>query len=431
MSSFPDTTSDSATSAQTVPTTPSRPPTWLELHERVRSFATSYPDLCQVSSVGTSRGGEDLPLLVIGDGPLKMVVAAGSHPNEPIGGQTIITLAKYLFAHPAERKRATWYLVPSSDPDGLRLNEKWLTGTWPPTMEAYHRGFYRPEAPAQPDWTFPFDDGTAAQLPETRALMKVIDTAEADAVLSLHSSDSGGSFYMVTRGEAELVSILAQAAARNGLPLEAIPSDCIGLESPGDGVFVLSTPAPPLAGDLGSDAEWRPAGVSSVAYAARRNGALGVVPEVPMWRTTPITLSAEDGARLQEAAGELCTGVLDRIAAASTCATPYLPAVQDVVKILRFMARVSREQPDQSADQDLNLLVPLRASGMLLSHLDAQLAADPQHPVLLRERDLVEKQFSAWLRAAEHALQPEPISLSQVVGYQLDTILGVARMLTR
>ncbi|MFJ4973000.1 M14 family zinc carboxypeptidase [Streptomyces sp. NPDC088755] len=395
----------------------------------MRAFAVSFPDLCQLSSVGTSRGGEDLPLLVIGDGPLKMVVAAGSHPNEPIGGQTIITLAEYLFAHPTERERATWYLMPSSDPDGLQLNERWLTGTWPPTMEAYHRGFYRPDGPAQPDWTFPFDDGTAAQLPETRALMEVIDTAKADAVLSLHSSDSGGCFYMVTRGEAEFVDILAQAAAGNGLPLEAVPSGCIGLESPGDGVFVLPTPPPPITGDLGDDVEWRPAGVSSVHYAARRNGALGVVPEVPMWRTTPISLPAEDAARLREAAAELCTGVLDRVEEASTCSTPYLPAVRDVVKILRFMARVSREHPDQSADQDLNLLVPLRAAGMLLSHLDAQLAANPLHPVLLQERDLVEEQFSAWLRAAEHALQPEPISLAQVVGYQLDTILGVARTL--
>lgn len=196
-------------------------------------------------------------------------------------------------------------------------------------------------------------------------------------------------------------------------------------------MFVLPTPTPPppITGDLGDDVEWRPVGVSSVHYAVRRNGAPGVVPEVPMWRTTPISLPAEDGARLREAAAELCTGVLDRVEEISTCSTPYLPTVRDVVKILRFMARVSREHPDQSADQDLNLLVPLRAAGMLLSHLDAQLAANPLHPVLLQERDLVEEQFSAWLRAAEHALQPEPISLAQVVGYQLDTILGVARTL--
>ncbi|MFD8117792.1 hypothetical protein [Streptomyces microflavus] len=70
----------------------------------------------------------------------------------------------------------------------------------------------------------------------------------------------------------------------------------------------------------------------------------------------------------------------------------------------RFIARVSREFPDQSADEDLNLLAPLRAAGMLRSHLDAQLAANPLHQVLLQERDLVEEQFSAWLRAAEHAL---------------------------
>ncbi|MFD8117793.1 hypothetical protein [Streptomyces microflavus] len=57
---------------------------------------------------------------------------------------------------------------------------------------------------------------------------------------------------MVTHGEAEFVGILAQAAAGNGLPLEAVPSDCIGRQSPGDGVCVLPTP-PPITGDLGED----------------------------------------------------------------------------------------------------------------------------------------------------------------------------------
>ncbi|MGW1123888.1 M14 family zinc carboxypeptidase [Streptomyces sp. NPDC002526] len=400
----------------------------------MRSYAASEPDLCRVSSVGTSRGGEDLLLLVIGDGPLKMVVAAGSHPHEPIGGQTIITLAEYLFAHPAERERATWYLVPSSDPDGLLLNEEWLTGgTWPPTMEAYHRAFYRPEAAAQPDWTFPFDGGGTAALPETRALMEVIDTAEAGAILSLHSSDSGGCFYLATRGETKLVGILADAAASHGLALEADPSDCIGLESPGVGVFITPTPTPPPphTGGIGADVEWRPAGVSSVHYAARQTDCLGVIPEVPMWRTKPITFSAEDGARHVETAAQLCAGVLDRTESATTCSTPYLLAVRDVVRILKLMGRVSREHPEQGANQDLNLLVPLRAAGMLLRHLDAQLVDTPDHPVLRRARDLVEKQFSVWLTMAEDALQPEPIPLTQVVGYQLDTILGVARMLTR
>lgn len=431
MRASPNITAESAQGEPAAYTVPSRPPTWRELQERVRLFAVSHPDLCRVSSVGTSRGGQDLPLLVIGDGPLKIVVVAGSHPNEPIGGQTIIALAEYVLSHSAERERATWYLVPSSDPDGLLLNEKWMTGTWPPTMEAYHRGFYRPASSDQPEWTFPFDGVGPARLPETQALMEVIDAADADAVVSLHSSDSGGSFYMVTRGEAELVGILAQAAARNGLPLEAVPSDCIGLESPGDGVFVMPALTPPPAGDPGNDEEWRPAGASSVHYAARRNGCLGVVPEVPMWRTKPITLSAEDGARHRETAAELLAGVLDRIESAATCTTPYLPAVLDMVKILKLMARVSRQHPEQSADQDLNLLVPLRAAGMLLSHLDAQLAATPDHPALRHERDLLEAQFSAWLLAAEHALQPGPIPLTQVVGYQLDTILGVTRMLVQ
>lgn len=409
---------------------PQRPPTWAELQQRVHELADVHSAVCKMSVIGRSRQGHELPLLTVPGGTTSVLVVAGSHANEPVGGATILALAERVLAHPELRETVTWHLMPSSDPDGLLLNEQWLIGTWPPTMEEYHRGFYRPSGADQPEWTFPFADGDLARLPETRALMEIIDATVPDTVVSLHSSDSGGSFYMITRGEAELVGVLAQAAARNGLPLERMPSDCIGLASPGDGVFVIPAPTPPPASGSGDDAEWRPAGVSSVHYAARRNGSLGVVPEVPMWRTTPITLSAGDGARFRESAAELCAGVLDRIEPAAT-PTPYLPAVRDLVKILKFMARVSREHPDQSADQDLNLLVPLRVSGMLLSHLDAQLAVTPDHPVLRHERGLVEERFSTWLRAAEHALRPEPIPLSQVVGYQLDTILGVTWMLAR
>lgn len=220
MAAIPNTATDSTQSKPTPRTTASRPPTWRELQAHVRSFATSLPDLCQVFSVGTSRGREDWPLLVIGHGPLKMMVVAGSHANEPIGGQTIIALTEYVLDHSAERERATWYLVSSSDPDGLLLNESWMGGTWPPTIKEFHRGFYRPAGPDQPEWTFPFDGVGPAHLPETQALMKVIDAAEPNGLVSLHfpvkfkCSDLRG---YVQRGTSETAGRTSQPRPRPSL----------------------------------------------------------------------------------------------------------------------------------------------------------------------------------------------------------------------
>ncbi|MFF9899239.1 M14 family zinc carboxypeptidase [Streptomyces longispororuber] len=424
-----------------------RPPTWSALTARLRGLAAANPGACRITTVGASRGGEPLLLLTLGHGPLRLLIVAGAHPNEPVGHATVVALAEHVLAHPSAREDATWYVLPSSDPDGALLNEAWYFRAWPPTLESYHRGFYRPAAEDQPEATFPATRGGPAALPETRALMTVVDTVRPDAMVSLHNADSGGSFYVTTRGETALVDLLADCAARHDLPVAHLPADCVDWASPGPGVFVLPPAATPRTaatdstegcsdrsagsengGITGVD-EWQPAGATSVHYAAR-HGCLGLYPEVPMWRTEPIGLPTAEGVRHLLSTADFLTGVMERTAAAAG-PTPFLPAVQDTVKGMRLVARLARRQPPQASDHDLHLLLPLRAAGMLLRHLDTQLdATTAPLPHLLSERLLLREHFDRWLRQTQAALRPQPLPLSRVVGFQLDTILGTARLLS-
>ncbi|MFF1712204.1 M14 family zinc carboxypeptidase [Streptomyces sp. NPDC058268] len=428
MRTSPSNTTDHTHGESPAYTVPSRPPTWRELQTQIQDLAAAHPpDLCDISTMGTSRNGESLPLLTVHGGPLKVAVAAGPHPNEPIGFASLVALARYVLTHPECREIATWYLIPSTDPDGAVLNEHWWARTWPPSLDSYHRGFYRPAVHDQPEWTFPAP-GFTGQLPETQALMTVLDTVQPDLLVSLHNSDTGGAYFMTTRGEAALVDVLSTAATRNGLPLEKMPSDCIGWQTPGPGVFVLPDPTPPP--DPAEAAEWTPAGSSSAHYVARHGG-LGIFPEVPMWRTTPASLPTETGVRHLENAVASLSAVLDRLQPITHHKTPYLPAVTDTMAIMRYMSRLMRDRPADGENQDLPLLVPLRASGMLLRHIDSQLEEVPEHPLLHRERSLLAAEFKERIATAQAALRPECVPLRQTVSYQLDTIFGAVRMLAQ
>ncbi|MEU9700297.1 M14 family zinc carboxypeptidase [Streptomyces sp. NPDC047981] len=402
---------------------PAVPPDLPQLRAAMRKLATNRPGECELSTVGSSRSGEPLELLTVRGGPTAVLVMAGVHPNEPVGGATVLTLARYLLARPDAREQVTWHLLLSADPDGGRLNEPWAS-RWPVTLEEYHEGLYRPPVHAQPECTFPVE-GFDGQLPETLAIMSLVDKVRPALSVGLHNADTGGCFLMVSRPDASLVEVLAAAASRHGLPLDELPSDCVGLPSPGPGVFVM--PEPPAVTDRtpAPDGEWQPAGGSSLHYVARHGG-LGVSPEVPMWRTAPLTLSAEDTVAYLDSAARALTEVIERLPARRTM---FLPAVGEQVAIMRLMARITQENPAGGADQDLTLLVPLRGAGMLLRHVVTLLRDEPHHPGLLREKQVVERRFAAWSTTAQTALRPEPIPLTQTVGYQMDVALGAVRML--
>lgn len=145
-----------------------------------------------------------------------------------------------------------------------------------------------------------------------------------------------------------------------------------------------------------------------------------------MWRTLPIDLpaAAASAAYLREAA-QVLSRLLERFPAGPTV---FRPAVEEQVAIMRLMARIADENPADSANQDLSLLVPLRGAGMLLRHAEVLLAEGAGGARLRREQAALEDVFRAWCAKAEQALRPVPFELRQLVGYQLDTVLGAARL---
>ncbi|WP_435059252.1 M14 family zinc carboxypeptidase [Streptomyces sp. bgisy060] len=399
-----------------------RPPTVDELTAEITTLAREHADVCEVVTIGKSRRGEDLTMLIVpGNGPTIQVVG-GPHPNEPVGLATVTALARYVVTSP-DVQRCSWYLLPCIDPDGARLNEAWWSAVGGPTLESYHRGFFRPAEADQPDWGLP-RAGFDGVLPEGQAVADAIDRAAPDCLVSLHNSDTGGVFCLSAATNATLVPLLMGASARHGLPVEVDPSDAIEWASPGPGVHVLP-PAEQMSPTPGSGR--RPFGASSVHHAHARGATLAFATETPMWTSSPHDFPAEDAARhLEDTAA-----ILTRAAALLTPREDdaFLPAITDRLGIHSLMAAVYRRSPEAGSGQDLAHLGPLRTAGMVLRALDTELA-HAADPALKAARDEVDAHFVRWLAAAETALRPEPIPLARAAGFQLDLVLSAAEAVT-
>ncbi|WP_175500026.1 M14 family zinc carboxypeptidase [Streptomyces sp. CC77] len=404
-----------------------RPPTLEELDRELGKTAAEHPATCTLREIGRSREGRPMTMLTMPGGPSHVLVIGAPHPNEPIGLAVIPALARYLAEHPQAREEVSWHLAGCADPDGVAANQDWWATTWPPTLEDYHRGLYRPVAAAQPEWTFPAP-AFGATLPETRALMRVIDDVRPALTVSLHGSDSGGVWAMASRAEPALPQGMADLAARYGLRVEETPSDCIGLPSFGAGAYLLAPPAVtetdgPHGG--GDDREWEPAGSSSAHYTARHGG-LGLFPEVPMWASAPTRLSPQKSIGILKDARCVLGDLITEHAAASDEETVFLASAKEIRSITPLMIRQIRENPEAGRDQDLVLLVPARAAGMLLRHGDQLLAAAPDCERLQALRAKTEAVLLSWCHRAERALRPQPMPLARTAGYQAEMVLAMA-----
>ncbi|MCC6803084.1 MAG: hypothetical protein IT319_09385 [Anaerolineae bacterium] len=172
-----------------------------ELNASSHRLVTDYPDLASIRVVGQTRRGDPVELLTIKGGEKQAFVFGGPHPNEPIGTMTIEYLSRRLCEDSALRDELgyTWHFIKSIDSDGMRLNEGWFAGPFTPTNYARH--FFRPAPFDQIEWTFPFDYKDLhfhAPLPETEALMRVIDETKPTLLYSLHNAGFGGVYYYVS-----------------------------------------------------------------------------------------------------------------------------------------------------------------------------------------------------------------------------------------
>lgn len=193
-----------------------------ELNEHSSHLARQYPDMVTIKKLGYSKLEKPIYCLKIGNGSKTAVCYGTPHPNEPVGSMMLDALCAILVTNQdlLHELDFTWYIIKSSDIDGLEKNNGWLKG--PYTITNYQRNFFRPAFDQQVEWSFPvhykkyiFDQPT----PETQCIMNLIQEVRPDFIYSLHNSGFGGAYWYITDGDKNLFTSLQNAAARQNIPL--------------------------------------------------------------------------------------------------------------------------------------------------------------------------------------------------------------------
>ncbi|MFB7173151.1 M14 family zinc carboxypeptidase [Streptomyces sp. NPDC056254] len=281
-------------------------PTPQELGLAARALADEHPGDVRLRQAGTSRAGRPIWVLSVaataapptgpagglsaaavpvgavpvgaagraGGDARSVLVVAGAHANEPVGGATALSLARRLLRDdPAPRAGCAWHFLLCADPDGADLHRT----PRPDSLLDYHRYFYRPPGPEQPEWApslLPAD----RLPPETLALTALIDELRPVLQVSLHATDLGGTWVQLTRDIPGLAEPFAKSAADLRIPVENGASDAAGWPSPGPGIFVIPEPGSEAAGAFHPE-DTR----LSTWYHAHRHAGTTAIVEVPMW----------------------------------------------------------------------------------------------------------------------------------------------------
>ena len=193
-----------------------------ELNESSRKLAEQYPDLASFYKIGESMAGDPIYCLKIGNGSRAILMYGFPHPNEPIGSMMLDYLSQQLVENEAFRntfKDVSWYIIKVADNDGAKLNEGWFKG--PYTALNYALNFYRPASFQQVEWTFPIKYKTLDNndpIPETRALMNIIEEVKPIFIYSLHNAGFGGVYNYISDDAPILYPIFEKAYEDQNIP---------------------------------------------------------------------------------------------------------------------------------------------------------------------------------------------------------------------
>lgn len=403
--------------------------------------------------IGTSRLGEAIHEFIIGDGPRHVIIVGGVHPNEPIGFHTVARLADVLVEDPSSALDLTWHIVPCIDPDGTRLNEGWFSD--PSRRTHYARHFYRPAPDEQVEWSFPFTYKRAyfdSVIPETFALMRLIDETSPILLVGLHNAELGGVYYYLNRHLAGVVDSLHDIPAKFGLPLEAGEPESADSYAYGTAIYhaPLSLERYDELEQQGLDPVANIGGGSTADYVAR-HGSLTFVAELPYWTHPDSQDITPSGRSYQNVLAEKAEGlrnlgrelqrVFDAAAPHLHQDTPFLRASRAFVPLMTEAgdAEARRAAAPESireatvaevfTNDDLVRCFRLRYGGMLLRALNAEVCAGTAHPNLRRLCDDFEESYEAWLAEADAVRELTTLPVEQLVGVQFASTLEVAALL--
>ncbi len=260
-------------------------PTTGELAERARHLVASRPGLLRLAAVGSSRAGRPLWLLSAGHGRRHVLTVAGAHSNEPVGGASALRLAERLALDPAplDALDCTWHILFCLDPDGMSLSERhgWPYRGW--RVERYYRHFYRQRFTCQPEFR-PAGDRVREPLPESEALVGLLDELRPAVQFSLHGVEVGGTFLQLTRSVPGAARTFRELAGNLRIPVEYRPFDGMDWFVEGPGVLVLS------GGPEPADERDASGFLSEVTWTyPMRHGTVSAVIEAPMWAADAVS----------------------------------------------------------------------------------------------------------------------------------------------
>ncbi|MFP3951835.1 MAG: M14 family zinc carboxypeptidase [Candidatus Bathyarchaeia archaeon] len=188
-----------------------------ELNQRSQEMVKEYPKKAELINLGRSTRGEVIYCLKIGEGRYNALIHGFPNPEEPFGGNLLDYLAESLLKDDQLREDLdyTWYLIKCSDPDGARLNEGFQRG--PHTPMNFTLNYYRTPNTITAESCFPFRFGPLDlndPVPETRALMEVMDKEPMTFISSMHMMKWGGITYEVPEACADIYPDLWAVAKR-------------------------------------------------------------------------------------------------------------------------------------------------------------------------------------------------------------------------
>jgi hypothetical protein len=427
-----------------------------ELKGNTRQLAERYPDVVELLPIGKSRRGDSIEAIKIGDGPKKALLFAMPHPNEPIGSMMLEFLSLRL-AEDADLRESlgyTWYLVKCIDPDGTRLNEGWFKS--PFSLESYARNYYRPPAYQQVAWTFPIDYKTLhfdAPIPETQALMGLIEQVQPDFMYSLHNSDFGGVYYFLWEAAPPLYDQFHKLVESQGLPLHMGESERPYEEQFASAIYRDSSITEEYDYlDEHSDtdpAEIISGGTLSFEYARRFCDPFTLICEMPYFYNAAINdaspsdmlrrdalLQAIDESR---ASVEFLYKLYHAVKGELTVPSPFRDAIEEYLRTSDEELAVEEQWVRTNSETAVTATVAekfdslvihkyyrLTMLSMFLRMLDAQITGSGASPTLISTREVAREDFETRAVALEAEIDYSVIPIQKLVRVQLGSALLAA-----
>jgi len=420
-----------------------------ELNASMHRLAEQHPDAASLQLIGESREGTPIHAMKIGDGRRVGLLYANPHPNEPIGSMMLEFLSERLAKDAALRRELdyTWYIIKCIDVDGTRLNEGWFKG--PFSVTHYARNFFRPPGRLQVEWTFPIDYKNLhfhSPLPETQALMKIIEQTKPDFIYALHNSGFGGVYAYVSHDIPAFYPDFYKLVEDSQLPLHAGEAEVPYVKTFSRAIFgeiSISEAYDFLEANGAEDpAAVLNSGESSVYYASQFKPPMSIVCEMPYFHNpainddSPSDMLRRDailaGLAQSRAQSDFFREHYAAIRDLLTVRSPFLENIEDSLENQEeyFAAQENWAKTDPSLEGvasvaekfdslQIRRFYQLLSTGMFVRLIKTEIQVSGEKPALLKALRALESFFDKEAAVLEQELSYEAVPIQKLVRVQM------------